>query len=69
MSVSIGSGHEGNVRQQVDAYIARVKGGEMGALPSVLSLFVLTILFAALNPYFFSVIFYYVLKWRFSLHK
>jgi len=54
MSVSIGSGHEGNVRQQVDAYIARVKGGEMGALPSVLSLFVLTILFAALNPYFFT---------------
>jgi len=54
MSVSIGSGHEGNVRQQIDAYIARVKGGEMGALPSVLSLFVLTILFAALNPYFFT---------------
>ena len=46
MSVTIGSGHEGNVRQQIDAYVARVKGGEMGALPSVLSLFVLTILFS-----------------------
>ena len=54
MSVTIGSGHEGNVRQQIDAYVARVKGGEMGALPSVLSLFFLTILFSVLNPYFFT---------------
>jgi D-xylose transport system permease protein len=54
MSVTIGSGHEGNVRQQIDAYFSRVKGGEMGALPSVLSLFVLTILFSVLNPYFFT---------------
>lgn len=54
MSVTIGSGHEGNVRQQIDAYVARVKGGEMGALPSVLSLIVLTTLFAILNPYFFT---------------
>ena len=54
MSVTIGSGHEGNVRQQIDAYVARVKGGERGALPSVLSLFVLTILFSVLNPYFFT---------------
>ena len=54
MSVTIGSGHEGNVRQQIDAYVARVKGGEMGALPTVLSLFVLTILFSVLNPYFFT---------------
>jgi len=54
MSVTIGSGHEGNVRQQIDAYKARVKGGEMGALPSVLSLFFLTILFSVLNPYFFT---------------
>jgi D-xylose transport system permease protein len=54
MSVTIGSGHEGNVRQQLDAYFSRVKGGEMGALPSVLSLFVLTFLFSALNPYFLT---------------
>ena len=54
MSVTIGSGHEGNVRHQIDAYFSRVKGGEMGALPSVLSLFVLTILFSVLNPYFFT---------------
>lgn len=54
MSVTIGSGHEGNVREQVDAYVSRVKGGEMGALPSVLSLFVLTILFSVLNPYFLT---------------
>lgn len=54
MSVTIGSGHEGNVREQIDAYVSRVKGGEMGALPSVLSLFVLTILFSVLNPYFLT---------------
>jgi D-xylose transport system permease protein len=54
MSVIIGSGHEGNVREQVNAYVARVKGGEMGALPSVLSLFVLTLLFSLLNPYFLT---------------
>ena len=54
MSVTIGSGHEGNVREQVNAYISRVKGGEMGALPSVLSLFVLTLLFSLLNPYFLT---------------
>lgn len=54
MSVTIGSGHEGNVREQLTAYKARVKGGEMGALPSVLSLFVLTFLFAALNPFFLT---------------
>jgi D-xylose transport system permease protein len=54
MSVTIGSGHEGNVRQQIEAYKSRVKGGEMGALPSVLSLFFLTILFSVLNPYFFT---------------
>ena len=54
MSVTIGSGHEGNVREQLNSYKARVKGGEMGALPSVLSLFVLTFLFAALNPFFLT---------------
>ena len=54
MSVTIGSGHEGNVREQINAYKARVKGGEMGALPSVLSLLVLTVLFSALNPYFLT---------------
>jgi len=54
MSVTIGSGHEGNVREQITAYKARVKGGEMGALPSVLSLFVLTFLFAVLNPFFLT---------------
>jgi D-xylose transport system permease protein len=54
MSVTIGSGQEGNVREQITAYKSRVKGGEMGALPSVLSLFVLTFLFAALNPFFLT---------------
>lgn len=54
MSQHIGSGQDGNVREQVKTYLARVKGGEMGALPSLLSLVVLTTLFTSLNPYFMT---------------
>jgi D-xylose transport system permease protein len=54
MSTNIGSGHEGNVKDQINGYFSRVKGGEMGALPSVISLIVLTALFAGLNPYFLT---------------
>jgi D-xylose transport system permease protein len=50
----IGSGHEGNLRDQVSAYFSRVKNGEMGALPAVGALGVLAILFGSLSPYFFT---------------
>lgn len=50
----IGSGHEGNLRDQVSAYLSRVKNGEMGALPAVGALGVLAILFGSLSPYFFT---------------
>ena len=30
----IGSGHEGNIRDQITAYGQRLKNGEMGALPA-----------------------------------
>lgn len=50
----IGSGHEGNLREQVSAYFSRVKNGEMGALPAVGALGVLAILFGSLSPYFFT---------------
>ncbi len=49
MSVTIGSGHEGNVREQVNAYVSRLKGGEMGALASVISLYGQTLVFYLLN--------------------
>ena len=50
----IGSGQEGNLRDQVKAYFSRVKNGEMGALPAFGALVVLAILFGSLSPYFFT---------------
>jgi len=50
----IASGHEGGVVDQVKAYFARVKNGEMGALPATGALLVLTALFAYLSPYFLT---------------
>lgn len=51
---AISSGHEGGVRDQVSAYFARLKNGEMGALPAVGALLLLGVLFAALSPYFLT---------------
>ena len=51
---AIGSGHEGNVRDQITAYVQRLKNGEMGALPAVIALFALVVLFASLSPYFLT---------------
>ena len=50
----INSGHEGNLREQFTAYISRLKNGEMGALPAVAALLVLTALFSYLSPFFFT---------------
>jgi len=50
----IGSGVEGGLRDQIDAWWQRVRGGEMGALPAVGGLVVLTLLFSILSPYFFT---------------
>ncbi|MDL9980642.1 sugar ABC transporter permease [Microbacterium sp. ASV49] len=52
----IGSGVEGGLREQIDAWWQRVRGGEMGALPAIGGLVVLTILFSILSPYFFTAI-------------
>ena len=49
---AIGSGHEGSVRDQITADIQRLKNGEMGALPAVIALFALVVLFASLSPSF-----------------
>ncbi len=53
-NVQIATGHEGTMRDQIKAYFQRVRSGEMGALPAVGALLVLTLLFASLSPYFLS---------------
>ncbi len=50
----IGSGMEGGLVDQVRAYISRVRGGDMGVLPAVGGLVVLSLLFAALSQYFLT---------------
>ena len=50
----IGGGQEGGLADQVRAYISRVRGGDMGVLPAVGGLVVLSILFTALSPYFLT---------------
>lgn len=50
----ISSGHEGNLREQFSGYLARLKNGEMGALPAVAALLVLTALFSTLSPFFLT---------------
>ncbi|WP_394550720.1 sugar ABC transporter permease [Agromyces sp. MMS24-JH15] len=50
----IGSGVEGGVGDQVRAWLQRVRGGEMGALPAIGGFIVLSILFSALSPFFLT---------------
>lgn len=50
----IGSGVEGGLMDQVNAWWQRVRSGDMGALPAVGGLVVLVILFTALSPYFLT---------------
>lgn len=52
----IGSGVEGGVGDQVSAWLQRVRGGDMGALPAVGGLVVLAILFGVLSPYFLTAV-------------
>ncbi len=52
--VKISSGHEGNVRDQVTAYLQRLKNGEMGALPAVGALIAVGVLFSILSPFFLN---------------
>lgn len=50
----IGSGMEGGLLDQVRAYLSRVRGGDMGALPAVSGFVVLSILFSLLSQYFLT---------------
>jgi D-xylose transport system permease protein len=53
-SQSLSSGHEGTLRDQVGAYLQRLRNGEMGALPAVVALILLAVLFSSLSPYFLT---------------
>jgi len=50
----IGSGVEGGLGDQLRAWWQRVRSGDMGALPAIGGLVVLTILFASLSPFFLT---------------
>jgi D-xylose transport system permease protein len=50
----IGSGQEGNLMDQVRAWLQRVRGGDMGALPAVAGFVVLSVLFSVLSPFFLT---------------
>ncbi len=50
----IGSGVEGGLSDQITAWWSRVRGGDMGVLPAVGGLVVLSILFTALSPFFLT---------------
>lgn len=51
---TIGSGHEGNTRDQFVAYFRNLRQGEMGALPALGGFIVLVILFAFLSQQFLT---------------
>src|SRR5215213_4814333 len=51
---TIATGHEGSVRDQIAAYGQRVRGGDMGMLPALAGLVVLTILFSFLSDFFLT---------------
>jgi D-xylose transport system permease protein len=51
---TIGSGHDGTIREQVVAYVRRVQQGEMGALPAIGGFVVLLILFSFLSSSFLT---------------
>ena len=50
----VGSGQDGGVMQQLRAWRARVRNGDMGALPAIAGFIVLCVLFTLLSPYFFT---------------
>ena len=53
---TIGTGHEGTLKEQVSQYLSKAKGGDMGSLPAVLGFVVLAILFSLLSPVFLTAI-------------
>jgi len=52
--ITINTGHEGTISDQVKAYFSRLRAGDMGALPAVAAVVVLMALFANLSPFFLT---------------
>ena len=50
----IATGHEGTVREQIDAFVQRIRGGEMGMLPALAGLVIIGLVFWILTPFFFT---------------
>jgi D-xylose transport system permease protein len=53
-SHTIATGHEGTVRDQIDHYVQRIRGGEMGMLPALAGLIIIGLVFWILTPFFFT---------------
>lgn len=51
---SLASGHEGTVKDQLTAYLRRLKGGEMGSVPAIFAILVLTVMFQIASPFFIT---------------
>lgn len=51
---SLASGHEGTVKDQFTSYLRRLKGGEMGSVPAIFAIVVLTIMFQIASPFFIT---------------
>ena len=51
---SLASGHEGTVRDQLTSYLRRLKGGEMGSVPAIFAILVLTVMFQIASPFFIT---------------
>jgi D-xylose transport system permease protein len=51
---TIATGHEGTVRDQWQSYLQRVRGGEMGMLPALAGVVVVTIVFFIATPFFIT---------------
>jgi D-xylose transport system permease protein len=50
----IGAGHDGTIRDQFNAWLQRIRGGEMGMLPALGGFVVLIVLFSFLSPFFLT---------------
>jgi D-xylose transport system permease protein len=51
---TISTGHEGTIRDQIDGYIQRVRGGEMGMLPALAGVVIISIFFYIMTPFFIT---------------
>jgi D-xylose transport system permease protein len=53
-TTTLASGHEGTVRDQIDSYLQRIRGGEMGSLPALAGVIIIAIVFFIATPFFIT---------------